>query len=1138
MSLQFDCILGCGVEHKAPITAIERDQQYVFSASRDGVILVWDPKEGNAVREMSMTSSPISSMLRVDNALWVGSSLGTVEIYDIFGDDTNGIECLSNTKPHHGPVTQLLRIGTSEVWSVSGSALPHPNPRPSNESIAIWDTTDFACIPSHHFHSSGLMTVAVVERKPLEDVSVLALTNTLEPQKVNTMVHGIIVQEKSDDEDSMDELVSDLENKLVQANEEIQRLRTVSKQPQSQPSPEYQSQSPSFSPQSWREGEHANCVEPCADHLCPVKLQREYYNFSDEDKSQAEIEKVDPIVIKGSVSETISSSLNKVSELLVSLLADDVLAPKVDARESNEVLRTAVANITKELNVGKNLIENCTISAKNDDTVDTVADHIYPLARSTRTPTISANTVETSMNRQSTTEHIIKKGNENVLTDSSQPQQAVKLRRLETELANVIKERDAICKDLDHLRTETEATMTALEQVIEDRTSKIAEKDGMIARLRKECSASEKRVEKERALRVELKESLESELDELSAAAEATARTFEEQLSGAYDKLETKAIENQAHREELHALHQKLGTMRQANQSMALEYSHLEEQLTESRQCLEEVKRTSAVRTAKSDNKFRAEKEADKKKHARAMEILEGDNDDLRRRLAACQDQFGKEKQRAYLELQTLKDERDSKVDELNQVVTQCAGMEKSYKAKVVKLETEFEEMKSRFNSEREDLERRLNECRHGSEVELLVAKGSYESELQKRNAMVDDLRTRLNAALSRDTKTSSLEPVLRIELRAMTEERDLLLKEVEQREVAEKHFESEAENLNSALSDLRLANDELQDLLEDKERDYENMQEKLKVLKGELCVKELHLQELEGIASTASVESTDISDAQKATNAILASASGERDQLSRQIDAMNRAYLAQERELNELREALSTRDEKIRLRDTFIDDLTKEREAFEPLSSPGVSLNVSPDEPESERKQQFHTSPQFSRADPSPGCVEAAEESIVCHALKEVQDGMSLTQNRLRDLTNTARRYKKFAQSHLDALPVLHELEGVLNKVSPNEGSNGNPLASARGIVQSLIAQYYTNSQKRAMMKDYDENMYRASSERLEALHRTISRLRKVRTGSEEVLLHHIDDIPNDVVISNTEKAIKVVDEPVLATRRLLTFN
>lgn len=1075
-TLEFDCMLGCGVEHTKAVNTLQADDQYLYSGADDANVLIWDLREGNAVREISMSTHEIHSLLLVDSGLWIGLSNGVVEVYDIFGDDTNGIDCLANEKAHFSPVVDLIRVGETEIWSLESTESFVPSSDSNTCNLVIWDTRDYT-YRSADIEADAIIAALVVDRLPYEHATVVALTPSLVSKSIVANVRGTLCN-LTDDTEQMETFIAELQHQLLEANDEIHRLRSTDARPRSTQAA-IEPHQYLLNPQSQR-GSHSNCGDSCEDECCPARLRRTFYDESVDDNHEQQ--QFDQLIITSSLSQCLMTSLNKLRDLLVSLLADDVLEEDETLKRNNEDLRRAVASITRELHSSRNLVERCTVQSDS--------------------PLPDEN------NDSSNTQRLPYAGFGDIVSQLHKDLDVERQRNLDldNELHQAVKVRDTLTTEMMQIRQQTETTFSSLEEMVKEQAHTIEENEETMTQLSDKCKAVEDKYFREQQEREQLAVSLEEQLGALSQTAHETAKNFEDQLTAAYDKIEKKAIEIQAQRDSLRGTEAQVEALKATNQTLEAKYHSREEELEDGQKRYEK-----AVEKLESQLQVRTIQAFDvdvvKKQHAAELESVQISKNELVMALSAFQDEVDREKQNAHLELEAVKDERDRRDEQLEQMKQETKTAVAEYESKVSELHAKVAQSQEKIGTTNADWQQKLQEYQERTDLEVRVYKDRLGSGQKGKlgGSVEDDGDLQSDVTASNDgEETLALSEELHSRIQELEKDKEMLQKELEEREAAQDSYDNEVECLKTAIASY--------------EKAVQAMEERISEL--ERC--EANKENDEGGKAAGALDND------RAANAILASAAGELSQMCSQLDAMQRTRKSQEKELMALRETLSTCDEQLRLRDREIEKLKQDgTQSLEPFSSPGLSFNMTPDISPS-RLGDIQNSAFAKNINRMWDMIEPQSKGAVQDALRDIESGMNATQRKLRDLSRAAMNYKRIAQRHLDVLPALQELEGELIRLTQQEGRKGTNLVSARGIVQSVIAQYYTQSQRKAVLKDYDDTLYEASDKRLDALRSTVSRMRKVRTGNDEIMVQKIDDYASPLGRNGVG---------VPATRRLLKF-
>ncbi|CAN8069745.1 unnamed protein product [Agarophyton chilense] len=1114
-TLAFDCMLGNGVEHSAAVHALDADERFLYSGGEDATVLVWDLREVNAVREISIPSAPIRSLLRVGICLWVGLVNGKVEVFDIFGESTNGIECISQKQPHTTPVIDLLKVGEHEVWSLaypSSSAELSPTQESSDHSnVIFWDTRDFSYKTSDLFSAEDIFSVTILERKPFEEISVMVISEREGPQVVSTEVQGLTANEAVE---STEVRITDLEQQLADANDEIAALRTSG-----------------YYVKTLEDNKSSEDLP--ADEIfdalsAPIRASSA---TAHDDRSSAGRENdtkgpldagnyLAPVSMKKSHCELLKASLHRLSEFLVSLLADEVLSPHVYGPTETSEMRKEIANITKELEYGKQLIDTCEVDY-TETTTSSIPDENDPGVL--RTPQKNENPRKTALQLQKRLEEEIDKSS-----------------RLEKEYEVVSKERNLFAEDIRQLKSQSENTMSSLQGIIRDRSATLEAKESLIVELKRKVHDLVEDYEHEKKGKKEIQDALDEKFEALSTAASETSRTFEEQLNAAYDKIEKNSIEVQSQKDTLRAAERQVESLKSANQGLEAKCENLENEIEKVLASVESIYSEHAAKDALMETEHNATIAALKEDHLREIEFLRKSRGTLDEKNASLRKDVDTERKSAEAahQLVTLKlaqTERD-----LQRSQSRADSLEAQYRQRCTELESSLLDTREKLSSERSSWEfsARQAEGRVQSDIENAIYQRDLK--LREKHSIIEDLKKRLHISKSTELEKGNCIRELREEVDDLQTERKLLLEEVEHRRKAESLFQTEAETMTEAITTLRTAAEELQDSFDGADMENKSLREDIEQISKKLRSRDIRIKELESKIKISRVYADDGGESDddliRAKRALLASANAEIEQLCKEIEAMQRTNKAQEKELRELRETVSLRDETIRMKNATIESVTAKRE-IEPLNSPGLSLPVTPIAPAG--GSVFRSQSQAAVAAwMSQNASFTRGKNMLTNTLLELQNGVTATQERLRDLTNTARKYKQLAQLHLETLPVLHELERELFRISKKYPRRGKDLSLARGVVQSAIAQYYSTTEKRALLHDYDEALYEPSPRRYAAMMGTLAELQRRRTGGLEYLIQPTR--PGEETSTNGNAACGAsVDAMVTqGTRRLLTFN
>lgn len=1088
-------MLGCGVEHSAAVHALDSDDTYLYSAGADAVVLVWDLSNANAVREISMPSAPVRSLLRVSHSLWLGLSDGSVEVLDIFGDDTNGIARIAHAQPHAHPVTSLVRVGETHVWSVAEFPAHADLSLPAASNVAVWDTRDCSYIIPDDLPHPFLRDVTVLEHHPFDRVTILTLTPQLEPHYHLETVPAMRAAHEDPESEALHAYVQDLEQQLDHATEELHFLRAASIMTHSDPdvrasnavslasretsptSPVDLMRSPTFVPAS------VNAIDRSPEVIEPT--------LSTVDLTVAH---PPAPIIPSPVLAHLEATLTTLAELLVALLTDDVLAgdsTRPTASVPNSSLRHAVAAITQELNAAKGLLDSCATPAPSE------SDQL----------TTAATTFGT-VSPSSLTQVAMSEG-ENPLIQELRDRldaEVEKSRRLERDLAVVTRERDLGAEELTEANKHSDATMTSLQAVLRDNTTALAEKDELIGALREECASTDDKWRTERLLREDIEASVKEQIDKLIQSAKETANTYEEQITAAYDKIEIKSIEIQAQRDTIQATEVKIGDLRSVNLQLEEACGDLQMRLKLATENSEQARILLESERAAADDKYSA--------MCSVKENLENVNDGLQKKLldsrknlqaleAASKIELEEVKSKAAKDHQMLRDKTNRQVSDVNMELErereEKMHMCKRYEERVMKLESEIRNSREQIIARKVEGDRSVQIIKEQADAEIKCVRERSNAAIAEMEATVRKMSARLNTtevtgivAESNMDRSSLAE-----QYRSLSEECELLKEELEHRKSATLLYEEDSANMATVVSNLRAAAEELKETLDGRDEEVRMLTMKIEELKASLQTRERRIDQLESrldkiISGENRSTLNDVEANGKATRALLASAHGEIEQMSKQMDTMYRSQIAMEKELTALRKAVSTRDETIRRRDAALDALRR-------TISDGLRARASDDDHNirspplgSPRKDRWHPDGETEGG----ATARLDDDGQINATLQELQEGMVVTQDKLRHLMQLARKCKTLAHSHVEVLPALFELEGELARINRHEPRKGALLKSARGIVQSVIAQYYSSREKRAVMNEQDEALYAPSEKRLAALQAAVARLRVARLG------------------------------------------
>lgn len=1178
-SLAFDCMLGCGVEHTSSVYALASDNHYLFSAGDDGIVLVWDIKELTTVRDFSVSCSPIRSLLRVNFVLWMGLKNGSVQVLEIFGDDLNGVSKVSEKHPHTRPVTSLVQVGDSSVWSVEEiPAVISPN-APFQSHVAIWDTRDFSFVMADDLDDMLIRSVAVVNTFPYQRVTVAALSTDLAAKLV---VREIVASPKSRSmaDPSHELYVAELENQLAQANEHIRFLNTASIGTSAVPDNAFgpacidniQSPSPNRAPLNEFTIAKSSTVNSASKTYMTKAL-----DSSGNRRGEAPS---DSLVLSSSVSDALQSTLSNVADLLVSLLTKEVLAAENSGSTSttSEHLRNTVATLTKELNIGRQLVACC---ASGDETGSAQL----------------LGQMESSMSSMTSPQRSRSLTNDETVRDLRRRLDDMlnRTRQLETNLRDVSNERDLLKDDVQHEREQAERTMSSLEGLIRERNSTIDAKNATIAELRLSLERSEDAIRAERHARNVVHKSVVEETERLAEVGRATTRAYEEQLKASFSKIEKKSNEIQRNRDTIRTMESEIAELRDSNEKLEERCKEFEKELADATAAVNAARKDLAANIAAKEAQHRDAVQKLRQKHDCELTSVSQDLDTLRHDY----EQFRKlsdqtcETLRAELEalrqaekeeLSTLQEKTNQRIENLRTELDAARRETRLAQERISELETELgarvtvkgrdeiilkhaeigkevvtEEGTANHVGNGRDPEGDNINCNEIKNSELSKIDGhesnpeEFSDNLINDSDMVENIRGKNEKEAVRNVELGNMSQLVLIEteerdskspidqggesdksdeykncldLVILREEVELLKSEVEHRQAAAILFEEEAESMRSVIIDLREATNELQLSLEHSEDESRHLYTRVDEMRAAVRMRDMRIAQLEGRVAALSCTSQEVEgdrvkvelDANaKAIQALLASANGEIEQMTRELEAMYRAQFAREKELQSLHEAISMRDEKIRARDIAIEDirsrakctacqgehitnlLTCDLASAETVFSDEASDNGKTYVSSGLLKIGDSSLPDKS-IDSGDGMLRGGD-TLIWSTLKELEEGMIVTQGRLRDVTRLAREYKSLAMSNLEILPALHEVECELARVMQHAGSaTSNQLMCARGIVQSIIAQHYSTSQKRQVLgESLSKNpKYAASSRRLAALHVAVRKLQAGRTLKE----------------------------------------
>lgn len=587
-SLAFDCMLGCGVEHSSAVHALAVDNHYLYSAGDDTVVLVWDLKDLTTVRDFSVSSVAIRSLLRIGFVLWLGLHNGTVQVIEIFGDDLNGVTNVSAKRPHNSPVIDLVQVGQTQVWSLEqaavgmpSSSLSHPSDNlidtdtilnSNNNSnvrtranVAVWDIHDFTYRLSDEVDDVFVRSLAIVQSEPFHRVTVAALSPDLSAQLVvsNVSANGQSltspVNETANNPfpdaqmyEEQQVYVKDLEQQLAAATEKLRltdidgtALNTTDDVNAQLSSRDVQQQQPQRNPSgdvlanSSSIGEEAQLLVSTALPTLTIPVT------------------ADPFVMPASVTDAIQTSLNKLADVLASLLTEDVLSrdaglPRqqqststaaaigtpVRRRKPNrygtpsassgigsvssamnlpqlqhqkEHVRNTVAALTKELNMARQLVACCVSGDDVNSRTAQLLKNMREIPPTSPNPIISItssaslNDIQGSIDMENSKAGLIRDLKRRV------DELIGRAERAESDARTVRNERDLLKDEVSHEREQAERTLCSLEGLLRERTNTIEARDSEIEELRLACDDAEAKLRDERSLR----KSSEEKRDEL-----------------------------------------------------------------------------------------------------------------------------------------------------------------------------------------------------------------------------------------------------------------------------------------------------------------------------------------------------------------------------------------------------------------------------------------------------------------------------------------------------------------------------------------------------------------------------------------------------------------------------------------------
>lgn len=1039
-SLEFLAMLGeGGVEHRGAVHALVADDQFLYSGGADASVLVWNFDNNSCEREISMPSGPVRSLLRVDLVLWVGQESGLVEVLDIYGDDTNGIECIARASPHSRPVSTLLRVGQSEVWSAAEPVLlSGDGEQCAGHDVAIWDVRDMAvCDHIEATEKDDVFAMIIAGRSAYEDVRVLSLSKSLGVREFSKTVAGCFRAgqffEDSEVEEDLLDAVTDLEDQLDKANDEIHLLRSKER---------FYGIDSLAQTSVVRPLGLANSVNTMA--AAPIdrpsvngkggsllgissgtSVERDVLNGQSPSVS---LENVTSPRLSASVTDALSISLRRASELLSTLLADSIADsdPRDVSRKYNHETQSAIARVTKEIAVGIELINTCREENMEMAPYDT---------KKGDDPSIDEENLTTLKNE-------LKSVQVRLETETE------KRRVLEKDLSVVCTERNLLATDLEELQAESNLTMESLEQVIRGQDDKLTASKERCVELVQSQHAMELQYEAEKARRGELESMLGEQVSQLNAIAANVGPEFTDQLEIAYQRLDTDAVELEA---------------------LQARVKSLEVQLED---------RTATVQQ------------------------LSDDRDSLQSSLSILREQSSKrdmdEATSAKLRLDSAKAEARSKAQE--NLKLQC---EKDV------LEQEMARRRTETIAEKEELQSTLDALQEQMRAQRLEITGllSVEKELEEEKALgaaaaAQSAELQIALATAREQEENSRQDVLQLQI-----DKEELEEEIAHRLTAAEYQNAEVAAMKSAISKLRAALSEIQDALDSSEAEVADLLDKLN--ESEKCATEAKARIAESQLKTKEMElasehrASTLEGELKAAHSLLASAQGEIAQLSKEIDSLHRTNRARESELIELREAILVRDESISDRAKLLEVLISERDELMAL----------------------HRNARNDAVEPNTESAKSARDDLeLRNALDVACKGMAVTQEKLRELSHTARSYKQVADSHAESLPALIELEAELQRLAGRNRGVAKDLIPALGVVQSIIAVYFSPEEK--LNNALGEDMrYISSPMRFDALQSVIATLRSTRGQSPRL---PTDSSSGQANQENQENGPNITNTPV----------
>lgn len=1104
-----------GVEHSNAINTIIADSTFFFTGGEDGQVLVWELQTDKLVRTLSLSPAPVRSLLRHGEELWVGLSNGYLQVLQIYGEAIDGVDSELHSTPHNAPITQMVTVGEQEVWSIS-----HHDPDNADEKInciAVWDVRAMTYHLSTSFSHNYVNSVVVLDRTPLEAVSVVVIDGSFKAETITQTVTGRINEEEdtehSDSQDSQGTNPPLLQEDINPNNTEMPHFLHLDRKKQGNPRSFRRSSlifSPAASPlhtattvtlpQSISEDSQA----PRFAATGPEQRRRSLplpVSQTDSNAENPQLSILDHVEVAEAptgnkhrsvlsstpVMEALEISLGRVVDLLVGLMTENIYTTSHDeGHTKNEALRTAVANITKEINVGRQLMSCAGTNPASPSMISAVPS----------LPTLPAESESSYCE------------NTDVYGKKIIGKETESFRALEKNLSVVMRERDLLAVDVQQSQTQYDLDMSSLQSLLRENADQIKAKDIELQDLREQCNVFRTRYEEEVKRRNEQEDMFREQTEKLSVLGQKASKSFEEELVIAHGKIKTLSDEAESRQESLRMAETQIEELTKSCENLLVKCEALTEEQAETAAKEKESQERCEEKIVEQNTVHQNELQALQTKHCEDIAHLENkcdglssDVEDWKRQMAAQREEHANliEKEKAE------KAEIESSLHAVIEARSSQAADDINYQELLSKQGEAMAELKkSHANSKvREQTLHDENEAQKRRIEELKEEKENLDSQLQEKVGKILDLQEKVQVYA--DDKTALSE-----ELSQLAEEKKTLEQELEHRRSANKLHEAELNARESETANLHSALEEIRDELASSEAEISDLKEKLEIASSHEVEQTRHISELEErIKATKNMtQEAAIAGSTSAIRALLASANGEIEQLTSQLDAMHRAHAAQEAELNELRESVSFRDEVIRRKNISIgapqrqpiSNAEEDKQRTQGIDSgftanngnkqnSGIALSVSSTP---EKLQTSAKKKQYS-------IISRDAELYVNEALETAQREMVRTKEKLKEITSIARQYKEAAQAHRDALPVLVELEGELLRVARRDVRKASVLKSARGVVQSMIAQYFSDSDKVTVIERYDENIYAASPERQTALEDTVARMRLLRTGRDD---------------------------------------